>query len=278
MTKIIDGKLIASLITKDLSAQLKKLSTKPTLAIVTINPDARSLKYVALKQKKADEIGINIEKLDWSGLDSDDCVKKMRRLADSPDADGIIVQLPAIGMDQESVQKILDEIPPSKDVDGLSTASLHAAMNGEKGLIPATPKAILEVLKHEKVVLKNKLILIVGQGKLVGKPLSVLLLKEGLEVKVADSATENLSNLVGSADIVISAVGKPKIINSKMIKNGAVVIDAGISEIGASMIGDIDYEGMDGIASKIAKVPGGVGPVTVVSLLQNVIEAAKNSQ
>lgn len=276
MTKIIDGKKIASEIIDRLRREVSKLSKKPRLAIITINADARSLKYVELKQQKASEIGVNVEIMDWSSLDLKSCIKKMRVIANNPEINGIIVQLPATGMGD--IQKVLDEIPTSKDVDGLSTNSLGAVMRGQSDMIPATPKAILEILQFETIKTMGKRILIIGQGKLVGKPLAMLLKGRNMLVKTADSNTINLNKLCKSADVIISAVGKPRIINSQMLKSGAVVIDAGISEVGSSMVGDVDYDGLEGIASRVAKVPGGVGPVTVACLLENVVEATKNSQ
>ena len=270
MMQIIDGKKIAAEIEAELKQKLAALPKAPRLAIVVINPDHRSKQYVELKLTKASELGINADMHDWSGQDLESCLTKMKELASDTTVKGIIVQLPVPGLE---IQKVLDLIPPRKDVDGLSSASLQAIRAGGELITPATPKAIIELLKRSGEVLEGKKILIVGQGKLVGEPLGIILKNKGLSVETADQATTDLNELCKSADVVISAAGKSGLIKAQMIKPGAVVIDAGISEVDGKMTGDVDYEGMEGVASKIAKVPGGVGPVTVVCLLDNLVEA-----
>jgi methylenetetrahydrofolate dehydrogenase (NADP+)/methenyltetrahydrofolate cyclohydrolase len=271
MAQIIDGKKIADELTEECKRQIDELKAKgttPKLAIVTYNPESASEVYANLKLKKAQQLGMDCNIIDWSQKSPDECMIAMKELGNDELVDGIIVQLPANGL--EHVQKLLDTIPANKDVDGLS--------DNEHVLTPATPKAILTLLEKADVDLKGKKIAIVGQGKLVGKPLADIMLKLGYDVSSADSRTNDLSAITKPADVVISAVGKPGLVNGAMIKPGAVVIDAGTSEQHGSLVGDVDYDSVDAVASKIAKVPGGVGPVTVICLLQNVIEASKNSQ
>lgn len=276
MTQIIDGKEIASGVDQQTLRDLASLLVTPRLAIVTINPDERSKKYVDLKLAKASELAINVDVHDWSGESSASCMSKMSELANEDHINGIIVQLPAPGVD--GLQELLDIIPAHKDVDGLSSTSLELIKNDQNGLVPATPKAIMEVLKRSVPGLISKKILVVGQGKLVGEPLGIILKNKGYQVETADSTTADLADLCKASDVVISAVGKSDLINASMIKNGAVVIDAGISDVGGKMTGDVNYESMENVASAIAKVPGGVGPVTVSCLLNNVVEATKNPQ
>lgn len=271
MTEIINGKKIASeiaLACKKEVDRLKATGITPALAIITYNPDSASRVYVSLKLKKAKEIGVECKLLDWSGKNQDECMDAMNDLAKDELINGIIIQLPANGLINE--QALLDSIPANKDVDGLS--------NNPSKLVPATPKAILTLLAKSKIDLRNKKIAIVGQGKLVGKPLAEIMRTKGYDIDTADSSTKDLTSITKPADIIITAVGKPGLINGDMIKAGAVIIDAGTSEQNNALVGDVDYESVENIASKIAKVPGGVGPVTVMSLLQNVIEAAKNPQ
>lgn len=276
MTQIINGKDIANQIDRETTEALSMLLVTPRLAIVLINPDERSRLYVELKLAKASELGINVDVHDWTNEDPASYETKMTELANETRVNGIILQLPAPG--EFDLQKLLDLIPASKDVDGLSSNSLDAIRTNQNSLMPATPKAIIEVLLRSVDDLIGKKILVVGQGKLVGEPLALILENKGYQVQTADSTTADLASLCKESDVVISAVGKSKLINASMIKTGAVVIDAGISEVGGKMTGDINYDGMDGIASAIAKVPGGVGPVTVSCLLHNVAIATKNSQ
>jgi methylenetetrahydrofolate dehydrogenase (NADP+)/methenyltetrahydrofolate cyclohydrolase len=268
MTNIIDGKSIAEKLEKECKLETSQLITGgvvPTLAIIAYNPDAASQKYINLKLKKSRELGIKCMLLDWSDKNFDECMVSMENLANDPEVHGIIMQLPAKGLG--NVQSLLDYIPANKDVDGLSSK--------KSKLTPATPKAILTLLEKSGVSLAGKNIAIIGQGKLVGRPLTLLLNNKGFDVSTADSKTTDIAAITKKADIVISAVGKPGLINGSMIKPGAVVIDAGTSEQNNSLIGDVDYESVDGVAGKLAKVPGGVGPVTVACLLHNVIEATK---
>ena len=268
MAQIIDGKKIADELADECKRQIEQLKSRgktPRLAIITYNPDGASKVYANLKLKKAQQLGMNCSIIDWSQKSPTECIKAMKELGNDDSVDGIIVQLPANGLG--NVQELLNTIPANKDVDGLS--------DGEHVLTPATPKAVLTLLEKADVDLKGKKIAIVGQGKLVGKPLTNIMLKLGYDVSSADNMTGDLTAITKPADIVISAVGKPGLINGATIKPGAVVIDAGTSEQHGSLVGDVDYNSVDEVASKIAKVPGGVGPVTVISLLQNVVEAAR---
>lgn len=276
MMQIIDGKKIASDIDQETTRDLASLLVTPRLAIVLINPDDRSKQYVKLKQAKASELGINVELHDWSAKDLSFCKSKMTELSKQDSINGIIVQLPAPGLDK--LQDLLDIIPAHKDVDGLSSASLEAIKNDQNSLIPATPRAIIEVLSRSVENLITKKILIVGQGKLVGKPLAMILTNKGYQLTTADSTTADLTDLCKDSDVIVSAVGKSDLIHASILKNGAVVIDAGISEVGGKMTGDVNYTDMEQVASAIAKVPGGVGPVTVSCLLNNVVKATKNPQ
>lgn len=272
MTEIINGKSIANQIESELKSKVSSMSAsarKPKLAVIVYNPTEASKVYVNLKLKKAQDIGIECSIYDWSGKSPEQCAEAMQQLAQDKSTDGIIVQLPTNGLD--NIDSILNLIPKAKDVDGLNDSRPDI-------LTPATPKAIINLLKYSGVGLANHKIAIIGQGKLVGKPLASILRSSGHDVSTADSTTKDLKTVTKDADIVISAVGKPGLIKGDMIKHGAVVIDAGTSEQNGGLVGDVDYSTVEKVAGKLAKVPGGVGPVTVVSLLGNVVEAAKNPQ
>lgn len=269
MHKIINGKEIAENILSSLKLKVENLATKPKLAIITYNADERSRVYVDLKLKKAKEVGIECEVMNWSNKDLNECKYNMQKLASDESVNAIIMQLPMIGLD--NFQEVLDLIPPNKDVDGLSSISLELLKNDKPKLIPATPKAILEIIEQENIELNDKSILVIGQGKLVGLPLSIILKNKDYKVTTADKNTGNLNDLTLSADIIISAAGSPKLLNGGMIKVGSVVLDAGAAEDNGKIVGDVDYESVEPKTSIISKVPGGIGPVTVACLLENVI-------
>lgn len=274
--KIIDGKNIAEQIADSLAQDIVKLKTSgiiPKLAIVTCRPDERSEVYIRLKQKRAEQIGVAVELHDWSDNMQDDCLRLMRELAERADVHGIIVQLPLSGW--YDPQMLLDLIPIHKDVDGLSQASLQALRDNQPVLIPATPLAILTLLEQTDIDLPGKKIVLVGHGKMVGMPLSIILRNKQLDVEVCDITTEDLAKITSRADVLISAAGQPGLIKTDHVKTGAVVLDVGIVEINGKLTGDVDYKSVGDKPSRLAKVPGGVGPVTVVSLLQNVVAAAK---
>lgn len=275
MHKIVNGNKIANDKLNGLKIHLANLPIKPSLTIITYNADERSNLYASLKLKKAKESGIECQLLDWSTKVLDECKLEMRKLADDDSIDAIIVQLPMNGLD--NYQEVLNLIPTNKDVDGLSNSSFDALKNNAQALIPATPKAILEVIKNEYIELADKNILIIGQGRLVGLPLSIILKNKGLQVVTADKHTKNLSELSMDADIIISAAGVPKLLTGDMIKDGAIVLDAGAAEAEGKIVGDVDYESVEPKTSVISKVPGGIGPVTVACLLDNILEASKNT-
>ena len=274
MTKIISGKDIAQAILDSIKTEINKLSKPPKLVIISYNANKASSQYIRLKTEKAAEVGIECSKLDWSSQDLDSCKLAMQKLASDVSVDGIIVQLPVTGLD--NFQDVLNLIPASKDVDGLSEASLISLKENKQVLIPATPKAILEIIEKENIELNNKNILIIGQGKLVGLPLGIILKNKRLNITTADASTNNLSDLTIDADIIITATGSPKLLTGDMVKDGVIVLDAGAAESDGRTVGDVDYESVEPKCSLISKVPGGIGPVTVACLLENVLEVSSN--
>ena len=274
MTKIISGKDIAQAILDSAKTEINKLSVPPKLVIISYNANKASSQYISLKTEKAAEVGIECSKLDWSSQDLDSCKLAMQKLASDGSVDGIIVQLPVTGLD--NFQDVLNLIPASKDVDGLSEASLISLKENKQVLIPATPKAILEIIEKENIELNNKNILIIGQGKLVGLPLGIILKNKRLNITTADASTNSLSDLTTDADIIISATGSPNLLTGDMVKDGVIVLDAGAAESDGRTVGDVDYESVEPKCSLISKVPGGIGPVTVACLLENVLEVSSN--
>lgn len=273
MTKIIDGREIANLILESIAKRTAKYQLKPKLVIITYQADKRSKLYVGLKQKKASQVGISCELLDWSGISLAECKSNMTQLAFDNSVSGIIMQLPLNGLKNQ--QSLLDLIPLSKDVDGLSSQSLESLKNNTQSLIPATPKAILAIISSENISLENKNILIIGQGKLVGLPLGIILKNRKLKVFTADLASVSLEALTAQADIIVTATGSPGLLAGNMLKAGVIVLDAGASESGDIIAGDVEYSSVEPKVALISKVPGGIGPVTVACLLENVLQAAK---
>ncbi len=261
MTKIINGNAIADKLAYSLGeeiAQLNMLGLTPKLMIITIHANASAMTYVRFKQKRAEQLGIAVELADWSKSKPDRCYKMMQALASDTSVNGIIVQLP-IGK-WDNPQSLLDLIPISKDVDGLSSQSLVMLGEGKAPIIPATPKAIITILEESNIELTNKNILIIGQGKLVGLPLAIILKHRGYNVHTADKDTNDTTELMKSADIIISATGHPKTIVGSMISPDTIVLDAGLSEANDRLVGDVDYQSIEGIASLVSRVPGGDWP------------------
>jgi len=276
MHKIINGKEIAETLLGSAKTETSKLQIKPKLVIITYNADERSRVYIDLKLKKAKGVGIDCDLIDWSGKTLIDCKSEMHKLASNDSVDAIIVQLPMI--DLENSQEVLDLIPTNKDVDGLSSTSIEALKNNNYLLTPATPKAILEIIEQEDIGLNGKNILVIGKGKLVGLPLSIILKNKGYEVITVDKNTKNLSDITKKADVIISAAGAPKLLTGDIVKNGVIILDAGAAEADGKIVGDVDYESVEPKTSIISKVPGGIGPVTVACLFENVIQTTKNSR
>lgn len=236
--KIIDGKAIAAQKLGELKSRIKKLGIKPKLAIVMVKGDAATEIYVRLKRKAAEEVGIETEVVD--------SLEKV-----SPDADGIIVQLP-----YPNQKEIIAKIPFAKDVDGLT---------GKSAFLPATVKGILAALAGFEI--EGKDVTIIGRSQEVGKPLALALIDLGATVTVCHSKTQNLKRKTKNADILVSATGKPGLVTAEMVKSGAVVIDVG------SPKGDVNFENVSKTVLAITPVPGGIGPLTVISLLENTLAA-----
>ncbi len=279
MAKIIDGNKIAQTILDEIKLEvdgLKLTGKVPKLVIVSYNPSLASKTYIGLKLARAKELGIACEALDLTGQSLDVCMSAMAALSGKQDVDGIIVQLPTRGL--EGYQELLNAIPASKDVDGLSDESLELLRANSAKLIPATPRAILELMARSQKDLQGKSIVIIGRGKLVGLPLSIIMKNKNLDVVGIDINTTNASQVIKSADVVIVAAGQADLVTGTMIKAGSIVLDAGTSEQNGQLSGDVEYASVEPVASMVSKVPGGIGPVTVACLLQNVVEASKNSQ
>lgn len=276
MTKIVDGKELAQEIADRLKievGELKQSGVSPKLVIVGIKPDSRSQVYIRMKRRRAEEIGIIAEYVDLSNRSHAECIEKITELSSDKNVHGIVLQLPLAGW--YDPQDLIDYIDPSKDVDGLTSTNQTALEQNKPGIVPATPLAVMQILKINNIKLKNKVVCVIGRSHLVGMPLRYLLENADAKVLVGHRQIKNIAELTLQSDIVISAAGSPGLVTANMIKKDTVVIDVGINDIDNKLRGDVDFESVSKIARLITPVPGGVGPMTVVMLLQNVVNAAK---
>ena len=275
---IIDGKKIAQIVADELTQQIafSKLSNRPPkLVIIGSNPDARSLVYIKAKIKRAEDIGIDTDFIDIGSKTRDEQISLVEEVNRDNSSDGIIIQLPLD--DWSDPQELIDYISKEKDVDGLTTSNQNSLLVDESLFTPATPLAVMKIIESYNIKIAGKTVCVVGRSKLVGKPLKYLLESAGANVLVVHSKTKNTNELILKSDIVVSAAGKPGLISVGMVKENVILIDVGITEVDGKIVGDIDMNNMAEKASLISPVPGGVGPVTVVMLLSNVIKAYNRS-
>lgn len=279
MAQIIDGKRIAKEIKDKLKEEvsvLKERGTKICLAVIRVGQDAASSVYVNNKKKACAYVGI--ESVSYE-LDEDtteeELVKLIETLNQTEKVHGILVQLPLPKQIDED--RIIRTISPDKDVDGFHPVSVGRLWLGEKGFVSCTPAGIIQLLKYSGIEIAGKECVVVGRSNIVGKPMAALLLRENGTVTVAHSKTENLKEVTRRADILIAAVGRPKMITAEYIKEGAVVIDVGIHrDTNNHLCGDVDFEDVYSKVSAITPVPGGVGPMTIAMLMDNCVQTARD--
>lgn len=270
---IILGKEIQSKYIKNLQKKISKMEHKPVLVIIQIGENKSSTVYINQKIKFGKLLGVPVE---FYQLESNVTLEFIQKIIGDFNTDediaGIIVQLPLPKKLQKFQFEIIDSIAPQKDVDGLTSANLKKLMSDEPGIIPATARGILTMLSEAKIDIAGKHIVIVGRSVLVGRSLSQLLLNKDATVTVCHSKTKNLASITKSADIIITATGCPKLITKEHVSKGQTVIDVGITSTGELIEGDVDFDAVSKIVEHITPVPGGVGPMTVLSLFQNLIE------
>lgn len=274
--QIIDGRKIAKDILTEVSSEVIKLSFRPIFCDVLIGDDAASKQYVAMKAKTAEKAGFEFRHAEFSkDIKTEEIVAEIKKINWEKNICGLIVQLPLpAGVD---TQGALDAIDPRIDVDCTGKVNTKLFYEGKSYLQYPTAQAVIKVLDNAGLNLKEKEFLVIGRGQLVGRPVSYLLGSRGYKVKMADAKTENIKQLIKHADIIISAAGHAKLITGKMIKPGAVVLDAGTSESDGGIVGDVDFDSVKEIAGFISPVPGGIGPVTVAMLLSNVLKVAQST-
>ena len=292
MTHIINGKEIAQNLRNNLKKEISKLKNKfgdvPGLAVIQVGNIAASSVYVKAKTKNAQEVGIEVIDHHLEGsVSEEELLKLINTLNNKNNVHGILVQLPLPEHMHE--QTILDSIHPDKDADGFHPVNVGklsiAAHNDENLLIPCTPYGCLIMLKDLNIDLVGKNAVVIGRSNIVGKPMAQLLIKESCTVTIAHSKTKDLPGLCKNADIIIAAVGRPKMVKGEWVKEEAIVIDVGINRVEilkdgekkTLLVGDVEYSEVEKKASAITPVPGGVGPMTIACLLRNTTIAFKNS-
>lgn len=275
MAIILDGKMLRDKIFESLKAKLDKMQQKPTLAVILVGENPASQIYVRNKKKTAEKLGINSLSIEYpSDISEKELLNKIKELNSDEKVTAILVQLPLPAHINKN--RIIDAILPQKDVDGLTPYNLGKLFSGEEPYVyPCTPKGILLLLDEYNIKLEGKNIVVVGRSNLVGKPVAQMLLKRNATVTMCHSHTKNLSEITKTADIIVSAVGK-KVIGEKMLKSDCVVIDVGIfRDENGKISGDVDFENVSKTAAYISPVPGGVGPMTIASLMLNTMELAR---
>ncbi len=275
---IMDGKLVAAEVKKEVAAQVQRLQSEhvnPHLSTVLVGDDPASASYLKAKHKACNEVGIQsqnhhmprettqreLEALVW-------------KLNTDPAVHGILIQLPLPGHLDEN--QIIERIVPYKDVDGLHPINAGKLAAGIETLVPCTPKGIIRLLTHYNVPIASRNAAIINRSNLVGRPLSMLFLNRDATVTVCHSRTANLPEVTRTADILVSAVGRVNFrLTPKHVKQGAAVVDVGLSRVEGTLRGDVEFDGVSKVAKYITPVPGGVGPMTVAMLLENTVQAAK---
>ncbi len=271
---IIDGKAVAARVKERVAREVAELQVKPGLATVLVGDDPGSAVYVGNKQKASSEVGI-------VGLDHrlpqtaphEEVEALIRQLAAAQRVSGILLQLPTPR--QVDGQALTALIPASKDVDGLTPMSAGLLAQGRAGLRPCTPSGVMELLRRHEVPLQGAEAVVIGRSDLVGRPLAALLLAANATVTICHSRTRDLGQVCRRADVLVAAVGRPRMVPGDWVKPGATVIDVGINRTDEGLVGDVDFDSAAERAGLITPVPGGVGPMTIAMLLRNTLLAAK---
>ncbi|MBW7916063.1 MAG: bifunctional 5,10-methylenetetrahydrofolate dehydrogenase/5,10-methenyltetrahydrofolate cyclohydrolase [Trueperaceae bacterium] len=268
----LDGKVASAAVVERLRAELATLPFVPRLQFVRVGEDPASASYVRSKERIAQRVGVESSTVVLpEGVGTADVRALVERFNADEQVDGILVQLPLPGVDASAVLAAID---PAKDVDGLHPVNVGLLWGGGPGLAPATPLGVLALLDHYAVPVAGKRAVVVGRSNLVGKPLAALLLQRDATVTVAHSKTTDLAAVTRSADVLVAAVGRPRLITPAMVKPGAAVLDVGLTREDGAIVGDVD-PGVAGVAGHLTPMPGGTGPMTVVMVIANTIVAAR---
>lgn len=281
---ILDGKQARDFFKKELIEKIQRGEKTPHLAIVQVGKRADSNAYIEQKKKFGAGVGVNVEHIQFDeSITQENVIKEIESLNEDVDIDGIIVQLPLPG--SLDTYSIIESIDPKKDVDGLTAVNVKLLQNGGlEGFMPATAKGIESLLRYYDISIEGKHAVVVGRSQLVGAPVARMLINHGATVTVCHSLTQNMSRYTKDADILVVAAGHPHLITKEYVQEGQVVIDVGINLLDGTPLqeelpdqrftGDVDFKGVSEIVSAISPSPGGVGPMTVLSLFANVVKAS----
>jgi len=289
MNKIIDGIKISSEIKEEIKEEVSLIKEDggraPSLCIVLVGNHSASRIYVKAKIRACEEVGINVDLITLNdNILQAELLDLIKKLNNKKSLDGFIVQLPL--PDQINVQNVIDSINPDKDVDGFTNDNIGSITSNIKKLLPATGLGVMTLIERYNIDLESKTCTILGSSRNVGAAIAQMLMqKEEVTVTVCNSKTKNLKDITTNSDLIISAVGKPSLVTSDMVKDGVIIIDVGISRVrdeskksGFKIVGDVDFDNVLPKASLISPVPGGVGPMTIASLIQNTLKAYKNNE
>ena len=279
--KLLQGKKISEKILDSLRNKIKKEKIKPALAVILVGDNKASQVYVSLKEKAAEKVGIGFVSFRFKSDSAEkDILKKIKEINSDKKISGLIVQLPL--PKKFATQKIIDAIDPRKDVDGFHPENLKLFLKGESDIFPVFPKAIMRILesietRHASSV-RNKKSVVIANSKIFGETMLAALRKKGIKAEyILTGKIKNNLAKIKQTDILITALGQPGLITGEMVKKGVIVVDGGITKKGKKVLGDVDFVSSENKASYITPVPGGVGPVTIACLLENVYLAAKKS-
>ncbi len=278
MASIIDGKLVSQAVKDSVKEQVSLLNSKGvsvTLAVIIVGDDPASRIYVNNKKKACEATGIISREYALPADTSlEELIELIEKLNNDSEVNGILCQLPLPeGLDEKA---IIAAISPEKDVDAFNAVNTGHIMIGDYTFLPCTPAGITEMLDYYEIPVRSKHCVVIGRSNIVGKPMAMLLLKRDGTVTICHSKTENLADITRQADILVAAVGRAKFVSADMVKDGAVVIDVGMNrDADGKLCGDVDFEAVEKKASFITPVPGGVGPMTIATLMKNTVIAAK---
>lgn len=276
---MIDGKAVAAQMRARIKEEVEQFraeaGTVPGLAVVLVGDNPASQVYVRMKERACSEVGIYSEKHQLpKEIEQTDLLRLIRRLNQQENIHGILVQLPL--PDHLDEQTVIESVDPAKDVDGFHPVNAGRLCAGAPGLVPCTPAAILELIRQTGVSIEGQEAVVVGRSNIVGKPVAMLLLQQNATVTLCHSRTRNLAQTCRRADILVVAVGRPRVITPEFVKSGALVIDVGVNRVSdGGLVGDVDFDGAQQVAGFLTPVPGGVGPMTIAMLLQNTLKAAR---
>jgi methylenetetrahydrofolate dehydrogenase (NADP+)/methenyltetrahydrofolate cyclohydrolase len=279
--RILDGKSLAAQVRAGVQqkvAQLAQRGIRPGLAVILAGDDPASKVYVRNKVRACEETGVRSSLLEFpASVSEHQLLDAVARLNSDPAVHGVLVQLPLPR--HIDALRVLGAVSPAKDVDGFHDSNLGALLAGKPGLVPCTPAGVMRLLDHAQVPFAGRRAVVIGRSNIVGKPLALLLLQRDATVTICHSKTREIESIAREADILVAAIGRPKLVTAAMVKPGACVVDVGVNRLpDGTLAGDVDFQAAKNVAGWISPVPGGVGPMTIAMLLENCLYAAKENE